>query len=163
MPMSALSNSAPRPLVRAWARDDCGSSVIEFALALPMLLLMAAGFLDVGRAYSQATTLNKAVRAGAEFAARNEVPLSAAAQTQVENLIRTGTLDGSGGDLVPGFGAGGAVTVTLGSYDPGSGAVPVLHVTARVPYTPVLSGLAGLVGLGALSLEVSHEQAYVGT
>lgn len=160
MPMSRSLNN----MIRAFRRTEQGTAVIEFALALPVMLLMASGFIEIGRAYIQADTVSKSLRAAAEFAARNDVPLSAAAWASTENLVRTGTVDGSGALLVPGFAKTGAsVTLTLGSHDPGTGAVPIIRLTARVPYDPILTGLMTFVGLGDTTIEASHEQAYLGT
>ena len=165
MPMSNSSNRsrAVHAMTRL-RRDERGTSVIEFALALPVMLLMASGFIEIGRAFAQADAVEKSVRGAAEFAARNEFPLTAAAHVQIENLVRTGTLDGTGAVLVDGFsGSNATITVTTTTFDPGSGPVPVVHLSARVPYTPILSGLMSMVGIDTFSIEASHEQPYLGS
>lgn len=145
-------------------RDERGTSVVEFALALPVMLLMASGFIEIGRAHIHAEAVEKSLRTAVEFAARNDFPLSSGATTSIENLVRTSTLDGTGAALVPGFeSGGGTITVSTQSYDPGVGAVPVVRITARVPYQPILSGLMALVGVDSFNIEASHEQAYIGT
>lgn len=148
-----------------FSRDERGTSVVEFALALPVLLLMASGFIEIGRAHLHAETVEKSIRGAAEYAARNEFPLTAAAKTNIENLVRTGTVDGSGLNVVPGFdGADGVITITTASVDLGTGnAVPVVRIAATIPYRPVLSGLMAMAGLDTFSIEVSHDQPYIGT
>jgi Flp pilus assembly protein TadG len=55
-----------------------GSQLLEFALALPFLLVMVVGIIDFGQAYNLKQKLNDAAREGARFA----VQLSCADCTQ---------------------------------------------------------------------------------
>lgn len=48
-----------------------GQSLVEFALVLPVLLLLVAGAIDLGRAYFTAVSLENAVKEGAFFGARD--------------------------------------------------------------------------------------------
>lgn len=48
--------------------DDSGQSLIEFALVLPMLLLIITGLFDVARATWQENTLAYAAREGTRYA-----------------------------------------------------------------------------------------------
>ena len=43
---------------------DQGSSAVEFALVLPLLLLLVSGIIDFGRAYNEKLTLTHAAREG---------------------------------------------------------------------------------------------------
>lgn len=52
--------------------SDAGQSLIELALALPLLLIVLLGTIDGGRAYYFATVLANAAREGANYAARND-------------------------------------------------------------------------------------------
>ncbi len=52
--------------------DDAGQSLIELALALPLLLILLLGIVDGGRAYYFATIIANAAREGVNFAARND-------------------------------------------------------------------------------------------
>ena len=52
--------------------DDRGQSLIELALALPLLLILLLGMVDGARAYYFATVMANAAREGVNFAARNE-------------------------------------------------------------------------------------------
>jgi Flp pilus assembly protein TadG len=54
-----------RRLVRA---DEAGQSLVEFALVLPILLLIITGLFDVARATWQENTLAYAAREGTRFA-----------------------------------------------------------------------------------------------
>jgi hypothetical protein len=60
-----------RRLLRRWSRPDHrGQSLVEFALTLPLLLLIVIGTIDLGRAYFRTENLTNAVKEGAFFGAR---------------------------------------------------------------------------------------------
>lgn len=67
-----------------------GSQLLEFALALPFLLVMVVGIIDFGQAYNLKQKLNDAAREGARFA----VQLSCADCTQIAPAT-TQTLENS--------------------------------------------------------------------
>ncbi len=55
--------------LRAWpCSDDRGQSIVEFALVLPVLLLIITGLFDVARATWQENTLAYAAREGTRYA-----------------------------------------------------------------------------------------------
>ena len=66
----------------AWA-DQAGQSLIEIALALPVLLLLLLGVADGARAYYYAGIVANGAREGANFAARN----ATATQAQVTQRV----------------------------------------------------------------------------
>lgn len=49
-------------------KKSAGQSLIEFALMLPLLLILVMGLFDIGRAVFYYSVLNTAVREGARFA-----------------------------------------------------------------------------------------------
>jgi Flp pilus assembly protein TadG len=51
--------------------EQGGQSLVEFALAVPVLLLILLGLADFGRAFYYTTAIANAARAGAEYAAKN--------------------------------------------------------------------------------------------
>ena len=71
------------------ARDRRGVTAVEFALFMPILLTLLIGLTEVGRAHYQAKAVENGLRTGALYASRNPLPLSAAAITAVENLVKT--------------------------------------------------------------------------
>lgn len=54
---------------RARLRSARGAELVEFALVMPLLLLMVAGLIDVGFMFSQYTVVTNAAREGARVAA----------------------------------------------------------------------------------------------
>jgi Flp pilus assembly protein TadG len=71
----------------AIAREE-GSSILEVALAAPLLLLMLVGAIDIGRAYFYSIEVSSAAEAGALYGAQNPNDL-----TGMESAAR---LDASG-------------------------------------------------------------------
>src|SRR5262245_38062953 len=65
-----------------------GQSLAEFALVLPVLLLVVLLGLDLGRAFFSWVTLNNAARVGANYAGLNP-GASFAASSTYDTLIRT--------------------------------------------------------------------------
>jgi hypothetical protein len=55
----------------ALARSERGQSLVEFALAMPFLLLLLLGIADLGRAFYYTVTISGAAREAAAFAAIN--------------------------------------------------------------------------------------------
>ena len=143
--------------------DRRGGSAIEFALVVPMLLSLVLGVVEVGRLVVQADAVEKSLRSAAVFAARSELPLDAAALTTIRNLVRTGTPDGTGDIIVPGWGEAGADvlveprTETVGGED-----IDVIRLTAVVPFTPLVPQLLHAIGLEDLTIRTSHDQTYMG-
>jgi TadE-like protein len=65
------TTAAPQPLGQhlAWLRDTAAAALIEFAVALPLLVVLVVGIFDFGGAFNLKQELNNAVREGASFAA----------------------------------------------------------------------------------------------
>lgn len=57
--------------------DEAGQSTTEIALALPLLLVILLGLVDLGRAYGLASTLSNAAREAAIYAARTSTATQA--------------------------------------------------------------------------------------
>jgi Flp pilus assembly protein TadG len=56
-----------------WSRDCTGSSIIETALLMPILLLILAAAVDFGGAYYFAVEVSSAAEAGAIYGTQNSV------------------------------------------------------------------------------------------
>ena len=150
------------PLVRLvqLVRDRRGVAAVEFALVAPVLIVIAAGLTDMGRAVVQSAALEKGLRVGALYAARNEFPLSAAVQTEIENLVKTGDPTGAAPYLVSGWGEAGAdLTIETFDFDVNGTPLPVVRLRATVPYKALMPGL---IPNSSFDMKASHEQAYIG-
>ena len=111
-----------------------GSAAVEFALLLPVLLLIVFGIIDFGRALNAQETLTQAAREGARLAALNQPDVTGRTQSAATGLSPVG------------------VTVTPCPV----GAGPEVSATVKVSYlfhfvTPIgaVAGLVGGKGLGS--------------
>ncbi len=163
-------------LNKLW-RNRRGNVTVEFAFFLPFLLLILVGGLEIGNAIRHGALIEKNLRAGTLYAARilsldaDGPALSADARSAIENLVRTGGQSGLDQPVVPGWADAAASLVIDASlehvFSAGNAtaldvAVPVVRLTAAVPYTPLLPGLLAFVKLDDILIRLSHEQAYVG-
>ncbi len=145
------------------ARDRRGVAAIEFALFTPILLTLLIGLTELGRAHYQAMAVENGLRAGALYASRNPMPLSASAQTAVVNLVKTGNIQGAAHYLVPGWSDSGSnLAITPLTFDVDGTALQMVRLTATVPYMPLVPGFTMVFGLNNYIMQFSHEQAYIG-
>jgi Flp pilus assembly protein TadG len=79
--MAATLARQPRPNQR-------GAQLLEFALVLPLLLVLAVGVVDFGRAWNIRQILNNAAREGARLAAsRPSLELGSGSSNPVGNML----------------------------------------------------------------------------
>jgi Flp pilus assembly protein TadG len=69
-------------------RDDAGAAAVEFALILPVVLLLLFGIIEFGRAWNVKQVLTDAAREGARVAVVNNVMSAAALQPKVTSTVR---------------------------------------------------------------------------
>jgi len=126
-----------RPLSRSRKARDRGTAAVEFALVLPVLLLIVFGIIDFGRALNAQIVLTGAAREGVRLAALG-YPDAA-----IQARVAAAAPDLSG------------VTVTVAASCP-PGAGPTADAEVNVSYsfsfiTPIgaVAGLVGGSGLGA--------------
>jgi len=145
-----------------WWRDRRGNAAIEMALIMPVLLTILAGVTEVGYVFYQASALERGLRAGATFASRAELPLSAASKTATENLVKTASMDGTLSVSASNWEEDGAgLTISVADKNVGSVTVSVIKLEARVPFSPLSGSLLSMLGLESEFIEVSHEQASI--
>jgi Flp pilus assembly protein TadG len=149
-------------------RSRRGVAAVEFGLMLPMLMILLVCIVELGRFLAQGEAVEKGLRAGAMYAARQDLPLTGTVIAEIQNMVRTGTTDCVAVDcyLTPGWGEVGAKVdppvFTQETLPDGTTTVSVIKLTATVPYDELLPGILGFFGLGELSLTMSHEQVHIG-
>jgi Flp pilus assembly protein TadG len=107
----------PNVRVFARARGQKGQAMVEFALVLPVLMLLIVGIVKLGIVFNNYLTLNDAVRAGArQLAIGRGQNLDVC--SQAANRVRT-----SAGNLDPAKLDVPSPTVSAGSCSPGTSMV----------------------------------------
>ncbi len=151
-------------LLNSLLGDRRGSAVIEFALFMPIFLLVLIGVIEFGRVLAQTNAIEKGLRAGAMLAARSDYPLTTAQETRIQNIVKTGNVDGTLPYVTEGWEEAGAYMTIETDLFNSTGVVnlPVIRLEASVPYRPLLPGLMNTFGLDDLMITTAHEQARVG-
>ncbi|HEX7178075.1 MAG TPA: TadE family protein [Pyrinomonadaceae bacterium] len=88
-----------KSVVRRFGRREDGTQMIEFAIVLPILLLLFAGATEIGRMFHTYTTLAKATRAGARYL--TTVQSVSASTNAAKNVVMCGSAAGCGGQDQP--------------------------------------------------------------
>ncbi len=138
------------------ARRQEGQALIETALVIPLLLLIAVGIFEFGRAYQTWQILTNAAREGARMAVVPYNPGNAAIVNRVQQYMRDGQLPASAI-------AGASVTITPATITvPGAGGpvnVAASQVTISYPFNfvvlqPVARLMSGNVN-GQIAIQAS--------
>lgn len=120
-------------------RGERGQSLVEFALLLPVIVILLVGTFDLGRAVMLSETLNAAVREGTRHAIVHGT--TSAAPLGPGTLTTPPGADNSATTVVRGYAIGINSTITIvmswpnGNANKGSG----VQIIATTPYTPILS------------------------
>jgi Flp pilus assembly protein TadG len=72
------------------SRSERGAELVEFAVALPVLLVLVAGIVDFGFLFQRYEVITNAAREGARLASLAPNYTNAAVQTRVRQYIQTG-------------------------------------------------------------------------
>ena len=105
---------------------QAGVAIIEFALVVPVLLLLSMLAIEFGRAMYQYNALTKSVRDAVRYLS---IQLPGTGIAEARNLVVYGNLTGTGAPLVPGLTAGHVPDPTWQD----AGASPIIHtVTVQV-------------------------------
>jgi hypothetical protein len=120
-------------------RREKGVALTEFALALPMLLIVMLPILEFGRAYYQYNTVAKSVRQAARYLS---VRTPGVDVDKARNIVVYGNPAGTGTPLVPGLSLSNVPTPTWST----TGSYPILNtVTVTVTgytFVPLVKGVS---------------------
>jgi len=124
---------------------DRGAVVVEFAILLPVLLLVVCGIIDFGRALNAQITLTQAVREGA----RLDAVCNATTNPNCSASVKSGTVAAAPGLVNPALGPG-LVSVTTCLQGAGQGVNATVTVS-KYPFTFVtpIGAIAKLFGSGS--------------
>lgn len=123
----------------AWGRSarDRGAAAVEFALVLPLLLLILCGIIDFGRALNAQITLTQAAREGARLAALGQPNVASRTQAAAIGLSPV------------------SVTVTPCPFDAGPADDAVVQVSYSFSFITPIGAIAGLFGGSGLGSPIS--------
>jgi Flp pilus assembly protein TadG len=127
---------------RVLTREDArrpGQGIVEFALALPLLMLVMLGTLDLGRMFFDYIDLRSAVVDGAQFGARNP--------TNGTGIVTATTETGVPANTVVSYSTSGACMTAGGTGD--------ITVTATSVFQPMTTSFFQRFGLGPVNLSAS--------
>jgi Flp pilus assembly protein TadG len=110
------------------AAKDRGAAAVEFALLLPVLLLLVFGIIDFGRALNAQITLTQAAREGSRLAALGESNVVSGTQAAATGLNPV------------------SVTVTSCPAGAGAGVNAVVKATYSFSFITPLSAIAKIFG-----------------
>lgn len=75
-------------MLKRLLKENRGQAMVEFALVLPVLLLLVCGIIDFGWLYFNQLTLNHAAIEGARYAAIHYTTYSTDWKTEAEQVMR---------------------------------------------------------------------------
>jgi hypothetical protein len=120
-----------------------GTAIVEFALILPLLLVLTFTVTELGRAFYQYNVLAKSVREAARYLS-TRTPSASAEIAKAKNIIVYGSPNGSVNAVVPGLSLSNVPDPVWGS----SGAFPAINtVTVSVTgyrFIPLAASVFGI-------------------
>jgi Flp pilus assembly protein TadG len=123
-------------------KRERGVALTEFALVLPMLLILMLVTMEFGRAYYQFNMLTKSVREAARYLS---VRTPGVDKDKAKNIIVYGNPSGTGSPQIPGLSLSNVPDPTWGT----AGAYPTLNtVTVTVSgytYKPLVKGVSWIL------------------
>ncbi len=169
-------------MMNALRKARSGASMVEFALALPIFVLLLLGVAEVGRAIHHYHIINKTLRDSTRYLGRIPVTCPAVGtaagsvdnvgnETTAKNLAMTGSLNG-GSNLIDYWTDPTTITIEVDCLDNSAGAnlcgteacagnpfLPVVRMRADVVYQDL--GFLSVFGLGQLTFNADHEEVSI--
>lgn len=137
--------------IRRFCKEDRGTQLVEFAIAMPVLLLLLGGLAEFGRFYYTYTTLTNAVRGGARHASKWEKD-SSWTVPETQRMVVYGDFNNtSSGPILPGL-----TTSHVQVIPNGPSVNNIDSVTVKINgynYKPLFD-LGALTGIKSLSLNI---------
>lgn len=134
---------------RRTGREDRGAAAVEFALVVPILILLVVAVISFGYMLSFRQALSQAAAEGSRAAAvrpagTGNAERTAAALAAINDALASYDVSCSaGGALSHGSGASGTCTIDIGACSSGPAGAECARVTLAYPYSsnPLIPGL----------------------
>lgn len=139
--------------LKRFARSERGTQMVEFAFALPFLLLFFAGTAELGRMFYTYTTLAKATMVGARYA--STVSSVSSSTGAIKTMVVCGDPASCGGAGAPAVVTGLSTANVAVTQSTDADGVRYVTVSVSYPYHPLVFDLAGMTGDSALSLDTT--------
>ena len=157
------------------AGERSGTSLVEMTIMAPLLIILALGIVEFGRALQDHHVMNKAMRDAARYLAR--VPVTCPSGSATGTVTNSGDITTAKNLALNGTPTGGSPRVsywtnpatiavevdcfdnTAGTYR-GEPEIPLITVSASVPYQDL--GFLSVLGLSAWTFSVHHQQMHIG-
>jgi TadE-like protein len=137
--------------IRRWCKEERGTQLVEFAIAVPVMLMLMASLAEFARFYYTYTTLTNAVRGGARHASKWEKNASWTVPETQRMVVYGDFSNTSNGPILPGLTTSHVVVTPNGPS-----VNNIDSVTVRINgynYQPLFD-LGKLTGISGLSLKI---------
>ena len=154
-------------MIRRLLLDRAGAAAAEMAMIAPLLIILMCGSFELGNYFWNNHIVAKAVRDGARYASRQSFDnfnctastVATGVVTNTQNLTRTDQIATGGTARLAAWTAANSVSVSMrpanvsayGGFYTGMDCVPVVVVSATVPYR----SLFGALGFNATGLNIT--------
>lgn len=122
-------------------KDRRGVALLEFALILPLLIVLVCGVFDIGRACAEDIDLYQAVRSGGQIALAFPSDPGGIVESSVSAAAPAGTVVGA--PVYACFCAGAAVSCSTGTCTTGN-IQRYIKISANLPFNALIIPLANL-------------------
>jgi TadE-like protein len=157
--------------VKRLIADRRGSALVEFAFAMPVMMIIFLGVTEIGRAIQYHEAITDGSRAAVRYLTRLPDPCSDAAMNDAVSLVVTRTLGWSGPPLFPDWPSSYAAaksstrfTATRDGCDPGTGKLTGSTLTLTVQYTfgDYVGWMSWVGHPGGILMTAVHQERYIG-
>ena len=139
-----------------------GSILIETIVVVPIIIIFAVGVIEFGNVFWQRHQIETGVRDAARYWSRCRLGFMTCDQSTAKNIamFAVPVLTGSTPQRVFGWTDPDSITITPVSTPVSPTSADIVTVTATHDYQ--ISPLFGMLRIGTLTFEISHQQRYIG-